>query len=438
MVIKSDRTEVGILGAGIMGCCLALELAHRGYRVDLIELASAPMTAASLHNEGKLHLSFVYAKDPLKATHGLMVRGSLAFARILEQLTGCGAEALIPSQPFHYFVPIDSQLDMAAIWHHFQAVEAAIHAVSRNTGDLYLGRRLERFHERNSTSVHSRLFSPGLTLGSFKTEELSVSPVAVAAILCAAIKKESKITFIGNTEILAVERLANGEVEIESRQGGKVSLNRVACVANCLWEAKPRIDTSAGIPDHGPWIMRYKLTINISAPMATTGNIPSATGILGAYGDLVNQGSGLYYVSWYPLCKIAQSINGDERKLRDMIHTWVLPRAIKKVTSRTPAISKFIASITHRKFIDDNIAEMAAYIPSLGSLLNNKRTCELGGGVILARGATNIDDPESSLHQRSGIGPAAYGSYVTIDTGKYCMAPLFASEAADMITNVLK
>ena len=44
MVNKSYHADVGILGAGIMGCCLALELAQRGYKFDLIDLASTPMT----------------------------------------------------------------------------------------------------------------------------------------------------------------------------------------------------------------------------------------------------------------------------------------------------------------------------------------------------------------------------------------------------------
>ena len=90
-----DHSEIAVLGAGIMGCCLALDLAQRGHRVDLIEYASEPMTGASLHNEGKLHLGFVYANDPLKATHGLMLRGSLAFSRIIERLTGMETSSLV-------------------------------------------------------------------------------------------------------------------------------------------------------------------------------------------------------------------------------------------------------------------------------------------------------------------------------------------------------
>jgi hypothetical protein len=420
-----------------MGCCLALELAQRGYKVELVDLASAPMTGASLHNEGKLHLGFVYAKDPLKATHSLMARGSLAFSRIIRKISGCGADALVPSQPFHYYVPTDSQLDMVAIDRHFQEVEEAIHEVSRQSGDLYVGGRIDRYYERNSSSLHNRLFSQRLTLGSFRTEEVSISTVKIANMLCRAITDQPNINFMGNREVLAVERLASGDVKVESRWSGEVSLNRYSCVANCLWEDKLKVDETAGIPDQGPWILRYKATINISAPTTAHIGIPSATGILGPYGDVVNHGNGSYYVSWYPLCKLAQSVAGDGRRLRDQIHETTSSRYIRKATSKYPAISRFVASIAHREFIQDNISEMAGYIPSMASLLNSKRRCELGGGIILARGATDIDDPESYLHQRSVIGPVAYGSYVTVDTGKYCTAPLFALQAADMITDIL-
>ncbi len=420
-----------------MGCCLALELAQRGYRVDLIDLASAPMTGASLHNEGKLHLGFVYANDPLKETHGLMLRGSLAFSHIVEKLSGYGADSLISSEPFHYFVPIDSQLDMVSINNHFHKVEEAIYEVTRNSGNLYLDHRFDRYYERNSSSYHASMFSQSLTLGSFRTEERSVSTIAVANILCRAIKSQTNINFIGNTEVHAADRLACGDVKIESLHDGETSLNRYSCVANCLWDDKLRVDSTAGITDQGQWISRYKATINISAPTTTHINIPSATGIAGTYGDVVNHNNGSYYISWYPLCKIAQTTNGDRHKLHDMVHLGTLSRGIRKMTSGYPSISRIVASYAHRKFIKDNIQEMAAYVPSMFNLLNSKKRCEVGGGVILARGATDIDDPESYLHQRSAIGPVAYGTYVTIDTGKYCMAPLFAMDAADMIADIL-
>lgn len=433
-----NNREIGVLGAGLMGCCLALELAQRGYRVDLIERASMPMTGASLHNEGKLHLGFVYANDPLKKTYGLMLRGSLAFMPILGRLTGCCAADLKPSQPFHYFVPRDSQLDMAAIEDHFQKIKAGVREYAQSNAGLYLERRIDRCYQRNPSSVHERLFSARLTQGSFATEEQSISLVALARILRGAIKKQPNVNFIGDTEILGASRLADSEVEIETcRRNGSVQY-RYCGVANCLWDDRVRIDRSAGVCEDVAWMFRYKVTVNITAPNSVGNKIPSATGIVGSYGDVVNHNDGSYYISWYPISKIAQCTTHEGRRLHDEVHQGVLPVSIRKMTSGFPLISKFVTGITHRRFIKDNIREMAAYVPSMGELLTSKIRGELGGGVIVARGNTDIDDPSSSLHQRWSIGPVAYGSYVTVDTGKLCMAPLFAQQTADMMADILQ
>jgi hypothetical protein len=185
-------------------------------------------------------------------------------------------------------------------------------------------------------------------------------------------------------------------------------------------------------------MFRYKVSVNITVPNKGRNNIPSATGILGPYGDVVNHNNGSFYVSWYPISRIAQCTQRNGRILHDEVHKGFLSRGIRKMTSRFPSISKRVAGFTHMNFVRDNIREMAAYVPSMSDLLRNGLTGELGGGVIVARGVTDIDDPKSILHQRSAIGPVAYGSYVTVDTGKLCMAPLFAEKTADMIVDALQ
>jgi len=437
MLYDHCRADVGVLGAGIMGCCLALELAQQGFNIDLIDQAPAPMQGASLHNEGKLHLGFVYAKDPSRTSHLLMLRGSLAFSRILERLTGCSAAEFLPSQPFYYFIPRDSQLALNEIHDYFQVVDEDIQDEIQRSGDSYLGRKITRFFELNSRDVHANLFSPDQTLGSFRTEEVSVSPAAVADILTQAVKDHHNIQFIGNTEILGAELLNAGEIRIDYQHKKTISSMIYSCVANCLWDGKLNIDRSIGFPDTGAWISRYKATINLSVPVINTNNIPSATGILGSYGDVVNHGNGQYYLSWYPLCKMAQSVNQDGRLLHDQIHPAAFSRFLQKATLKFPSISKSLASMIHQDFFIENLSALAAFIPALEDLLDKRSTFELGGGVILARGSSDIDDPESYLHQRSEIGPTVFHNYLSIDTGKYCTAPMFAVQAAEMIKKIL-
>ena len=52
--------HVAVLGAGMLGTCLALELAQKGVSVDLYDREDACLTQAGARNEGKIHLGFVY------------------------------------------------------------------------------------------------------------------------------------------------------------------------------------------------------------------------------------------------------------------------------------------------------------------------------------------------------------------------------------------
>ena len=78
--------RIGVLGAGIQGSCVALELARRGYRVDLLDKNELAVSQASLQNEGKIHLGFVYASDSSLRTASRMLEGSRRFASLLSVL----------------------------------------------------------------------------------------------------------------------------------------------------------------------------------------------------------------------------------------------------------------------------------------------------------------------------------------------------------------
>ena len=56
--------RAAVLGAGLAGSCVALELTDAGFEVALFDRAEQPLTRASAANEGKIHLGLVYANDP--------------------------------------------------------------------------------------------------------------------------------------------------------------------------------------------------------------------------------------------------------------------------------------------------------------------------------------------------------------------------------------
>ena len=72
--LEAEETmRLAVLGAGLTGVCAALELAARGREVDLYDEALEPVAKASFHNEGKIHLGLIYAKD--RSLHTAARRG---------------------------------------------------------------------------------------------------------------------------------------------------------------------------------------------------------------------------------------------------------------------------------------------------------------------------------------------------------------------------
>ncbi|MBK5109877.1 MAG: FAD-dependent oxidoreductase, partial [Thermoleophilia bacterium] len=85
-----ERTseDLIVIGAGIQGVTLALALAERGVGSTILERGPGPLSQASLRNEGKIHLGFVYALDRTGRTTAAMVEGALTFTPLLERWCG--------------------------------------------------------------------------------------------------------------------------------------------------------------------------------------------------------------------------------------------------------------------------------------------------------------------------------------------------------------
>ena len=96
--------RIAVLGGGIQGTCVALELALRGATVDIIEAGPAVMAGASRHNEGKIHLGYVYANDPSFRSADLQMRGAQAFQPLMRRWLGDEFDEVPISTAFDYAV----------------------------------------------------------------------------------------------------------------------------------------------------------------------------------------------------------------------------------------------------------------------------------------------------------------------------------------------
>jgi glycine/D-amino acid oxidase-like deaminating enzyme len=400
---------IAILGAGLQGTCIALELARRGFDVDLLDQDPLPLNRASLRNEGKVHLGFVYAKDSSLRTARLMMRGALSFRRLLSEWTDGALERPLVSAPFQYLVPHDSALPPRELAAHYAAVERSYEDGLRSGGD-YLGTKPVPLWRPLEPREYSRFAAVERMQAGFATGEVSVDLRETVAALRRALTAHPRIRLRMNHRVREVTRTAAGfRAEGSTPDGVGWSLE-CGQVVNALWDGRLAIDRGLGLLPGRPWVHRLKYRVMVELPDALRG-LPSLSFVLGAYGDLGVYADGEGYVSWYPEC--LRGWSGEVEPPRD----WAVACAGRLPAAEQAAIG--------RRVLDafDPLVPGLAHAPI--------RTVD--AGVIFSWGDTDITDPASALHRRDETGVQSADGYHSVNTGKLTTAPLFALDAADRV-----
>jgi len=128
------------------------------------------------------------------------------------------------------------------------------------------------------------------------------------------------------------------------------------------------------------------------------------------FGDVVSLPGGRFYLSWYPACRF-------------LSHAGIDPPDWKAQV--TPELRRSVA--------DETLARLAEIVPDVAALGAVTDLSMVDGGAVVTWGDSDIDDPHSEAHQRFDIGVTSNGSYHSVDTGKYSVAPYFAMQVADRI-----
>ena len=77
---KYNSQRVAVVGGGIFGCLVSIELAGRGFTVNLYERNCDIMSGASLNNQNRLHLGYHYPRDDNTAIQ--CIKGFEEFKRL--------------------------------------------------------------------------------------------------------------------------------------------------------------------------------------------------------------------------------------------------------------------------------------------------------------------------------------------------------------------
>ena len=404
------RADVAVLGAGLQGAGIALELALRGVRVALVDQDPRAFNRASLRNEGKIHLGFIYANDRSMKTAFLQLEGALQFRRVLARWTGPGDDWLVQSTPFHYLVAHDSVVAPDQLAEHYAAVERqCLERLAQDPELDYLGERPESIVRPLDESEIAAYFDPKRCVAGFATAERAVDTAVLASAIRAALAEADGITFLpSHTARTIFEEHDGFHVQGVSPAGAWII--RADQVVNATWERRAALDRQIGIPPPDQLLHRLKFRVIGRLPAELHG-APSVSMVLGRYGDIVVRPDGTAYLSWYPAGLRGWTDDLEPPESWNAACRGEVP----------PSQAREIASQIRAGFAD--------WYPATAGF----EATHVDAGAIVALGRSDVDDEGSGLHDRSSIGVTSYGRYHTVDPGKLTTAPLFAIEAADRV-----
>ena len=401
--MTAGAPRIAVLGAGIMGACLALYLARRGAAVTLVDQAARPFEGASRWNEGKIHLGHLYSADPSLRTARHVLPGGLLFRPLVEDLIAGDIGAAITPRDDLYLCHRDSVVAPEAMAAYMDRVTALVreHPDARR----YLADASRARAERLDAAALEAVSGTPAIVAGFRVPERSVETTGIADRFVAALAAEPRIEACMNARVTAVSAAKGdtaGPWEVATTAG---RFGGFAFVLNALWEGRLAIDRTVGLAPPAEWSHRFResLFLRTAKPVDT----PCAVIATGPFGDVKNYNGRDFYLSWYPdglRCDSAEVAPPEPSR-------WERPRP--------PDLAAAV------------LAHLGEHLPWIAGLGANLERVQVGGGWVFATGRGALSAPTSSLHRRADYGVQRIGTYLSIDTGKYSTAPWLAREVAE-------
>ena len=290
------KPRVAILGAGIMGCSVALFLVRRGADVTLFDEADQPFAAASRWNEGKIHLGYIYNADSSLRTADHVFPGGLQFRPLVQELLGCSLAPVITTEDDIYLCHRQSVVSPDIMGNYMQQVTERVR--THPDANCYLADLSNcKTQKLTSAELDALTASPDIVAG-FRVPERSVETTWLADRFVEAVASERRIESCMNTRITAVRPLTvckDGPWQVETADS---TFGPYDFVINALWQGRLAIDQTAGLTPSGVWSNRYRQSIFLrTAELIETPCVVIATG---PFGDVKNYNGRDFYLSWYP------------------------------------------------------------------------------------------------------------------------------------------
>lgn len=397
--------RVAVLGGGIMGCCTALSLARRGVSVTLFEQHHRIMSEASRWNEGKIHLGYLYSGSRTLETAKKVLTGGLRFRPIVEQFLETSIAPWITPQADHYLVHKNSVVGPDAVWDYCARVTDLVLA-HPDVGDYLRGISRGDLRRLAASDIDFD-YNPELICQAIRVPEYSIDTNRFADALVRRVLAEPSITVLTGQVVQAVctedEKLNRYGVQTD-----QAPFTGFDAVINALWAGRPSIDKTLMGRTDVSMHHRYRVSAFVECSPDTP---PHASAVIcaGPFGDIKHYGNGRYYVSWYPAGLLAEGRDAQPPK--------------------TPQLSVEGADAVIAK-IKGGLKDI---LPGATQILQRAERAEVQGGWVYAQATGSLEDPKSNLHSRDKLGVLRHGNYISVDTGKFSVAPYLAEAIAESL-----
>jgi glycine/D-amino acid oxidase-like deaminating enzyme len=403
------RGRVAVLGAGIMGGSTALHLARLGVPVTVFDHEDAPFRGASRWNEGKIHLGFLYAADPTLDTARAVLPGGLDFKDQVESLTAIALGPVTTPADDLYLVHRDSVTAPDAAARYFAAVGELVR--SHPEAHRYLTDASRALVEPLSSAELSDVADPSVVVAGFRVPERSVNTNRVADAFVDALEAESLIELsLGRRVTGVAPAVEDSDRWLVHTTDGRDGDGPFDAVVNALWEGRPHIDRTVG---HRPDVAEHhRYRVSLFVRTATALEVPSAVLAVGAFGDVKTYSGRDFYLSWYS--------------------TGLLARAESVDPPPVPALRDG----DRKRITTEVFTALGDVLPWVRGIERAASEVRVQGGWVYSQGGGSLDDPVAAVHRRNRLGMTRRGSYFSVDTGKYSVAPTLAEQLARAVAGV--
>ena len=208
----------------------------------------------------------------------------------------------------------------------------------------YFGMDLSAPPRAWSASQRDAVFNPKMAVAAFDTPEVAINPEALAVALRDCIAAHPKIELRLERLVVRADNDTDAIYVTSDAADGRVR-DAFDHVVNALWDGRLAIDATMGLKPGRPWLHRLKYGVSFKIP-AGVKCPPSATVVLGPFGEVVSYPDRRTYLTWYPECLhgISSEVSPPDwdTYAPEPLSSRILQGTLAGVSSIIPSLADFV------------------------------------------------------------------------------------------------